>query len=101
MGLDSKVIERIIHIRPPNTLSAYYQAVGRAGMSGNPAQAILYYNKSDIGGHDGMEDSMKNYCRGKQCLRTSIMEYLVTVATHHVHACCSVCDTSVNCTSGN
>ena len=48
MGLNAPGIQRIIHCRPPTSMEKYMQEIGRAGRNGQPSEAILYYNSSDI-----------------------------------------------------
>lgn len=48
MGVNAPSIERVIHCRPPTTLEAYLQEIGRAGRTGQPAQAIMHFNNNDI-----------------------------------------------------
>jgi len=47
MGFDPPSIVRVIHIKPPRSLSHYLQEIGRAGRRGQPSNAILYFNKKD------------------------------------------------------
>ncbi|KAH3874104.1 hypothetical protein DPMN_037345 [Dreissena polymorpha] len=49
MGLDAPSISRVIHCRPPTSLEAYMQKIGRAGRKGQSSEAILYYNNYDKG----------------------------------------------------
>ena len=49
MGVDIKGIRSVVHITPPPpqyTIQAYFQETGRAGRDGQPATAILHYNKT-------------------------------------------------------
>ena len=48
MGVNMHYISQVIHIGPPSTLDAYVQEIGRAGRSGDPSSAILYYCNRDI-----------------------------------------------------
>ena len=48
MGIDKANVRKVIHFQPPTSLEAYVQEAGRAGRDGNPAEAIILYNKSDL-----------------------------------------------------
>lgn len=47
MGIDKPDVRLVIHYDCPDSIEAYFQEAGRAGRDGQPAQAILLYNKSD------------------------------------------------------
>ena len=51
---------------------------GRAGRTGVPSKATLYYNNSDIAKNKKhVQDSMKEYCKSQTtCLRKLMLEYL-------------------------
>ena len=97
MGVNAPYVEHIIHISPPSNLEEYMQETGRAGRTGIPATATLYYNNADIANNMGhIEESMKAYCRSEEsCLRTLILQYLgFPCATQE--RCCSICDGKCN-----
>ena len=48
MGLNAPCIQRIIYCRPPTTMEKYMQEIGRAGRNGQEADAIMFYNMSDV-----------------------------------------------------
>lgn len=41
-------MEHVVHITPPSNIESYMQETGRAGRTGVPSKATLYYNNSDI-----------------------------------------------------
>ncbi len=48
LGVDYPWVERIIHWKAPPDLETYWQEVGRAGRAGQPAQAIVLWNWSNL-----------------------------------------------------
>ena len=48
MGINKKNIRRVIHFDLPESIESYYQEIGRAGRSGQPAEAITFYNSSEL-----------------------------------------------------
>ena len=77
MGVNAPYVEHIIHISPPSNLESYMQEIGRAGRTGKPACATLFYNNSDIASNKvHVQEQMKDYCRSEEsCLRTLILKY--------------------------
>ncbi len=48
MGIDKADVDTVIHLEIPDSIENYFQESGRAGRSGQPAQAVLIYNENDI-----------------------------------------------------
>ena len=48
MGIDKANIRFVVHAAAPESVDAYYQEVGRAGRSGEPALAYLHYRSEDL-----------------------------------------------------
>ena len=46
MGVNAPYVQHIIHMSPPSNLEGFMQETGRAGRTGIPAWATLYYNHS-------------------------------------------------------
>lgn len=49
MGIDKPDIRYVVHYSISDSLDSYYQEIGRAGRDGDPAQALLLYDPSDLG----------------------------------------------------
>ena len=95
MGLDAPAIRKVIHFKSPTSIERYLQETGRAGRDGKPAEAVLYYNNTDLrANRPGQQSAMVRYCRTTgQCLRQILMEYLGFGApeSRTKALCCDVC----------
>ena len=93
MGVNVPHVEHVVHITPPSSIESYVQETGRAGRTGVPSKATLYYNNSDISKNKKhVQDSMKEYCKSKTtCLRKLMLEYLGFPRVTQERCCC-VCD---------
>lgn len=95
MGLNAPSISQIIHFRPPTTLEKYFQEVGRAGRSGQRANAIMYFNKNDVASNrKGLDPSIKDYVNTEECLRKYLMKYFGFENVEYSgvpELCCSNC----------
>ncbi|XP_060553402.1 ATP-dependent DNA helicase Q1-like [Ruditapes philippinarum] len=95
MGADLKNVKRIIHAGPPTTLEAYIQEIGRAGRTGSVAEAVLYFNNSDISGQC-MRKDMQDYCRNNEkCRRDIINEHFGFQTKEKPTICCNFCDSQL------
>ncbi len=48
MGIDKPDVRYVVHAAIPESLDAYYQAIGRAGRDGAPADVMLFYRQEDL-----------------------------------------------------
>lgn len=101
MGLNAPSIQRIIHCRPPTTMEKYIQEIGRAGRNGQPSEALLYFNNSDISkARKRLTNAMVEYCKNdSKCLREVLLKYFGF--DHVLYAgdkeyCCSFCRHNYN-----
>ncbi|XP_066910993.1 ATP-dependent DNA helicase Q1-like [Clytia hemisphaerica] len=99
MGVDARDIIHVIHIGPPSTMEEYVQEFGRAGRSKQDAWATLYYNNSDIAANRHVNETMRDYCLSRSCLRKFVINFF---GHRHLpqNRCCSICDTSEQFSNG-
>ncbi len=48
MGIDKADVRYVVHAAIPESLDSYYQAIGRAGRDGAPADILLFYRQEDL-----------------------------------------------------
>ncbi|XP_052071379.1 uncharacterized protein LOC127709745 [Mytilus californianus] len=99
MGLNAPSIRRIIHCRPPTTLEKYMQEIGRAGRNGDNAEAIMYFNNSDLSkARAGLTSSVIEYCKNENnCFRKLLVKYFGfddVLYAGDKKRCCSFCSLS-------
>ena len=71
--------------------AAYIQQIGRAGRSGIQAEAVLYFNNSDVG-HPSIKKTMKEFCKGSQCRRKCLNLYFGCKNEDcDISQCCDIC----------
>ncbi|XP_062621285.1 uncharacterized protein LOC134282890 [Saccostrea cucullata] len=96
MGLNAPSVTRVIHFRPPTTLEKYLQEIGRAGRTGLPSQAIMYYNNNDIApNRKGLDSAVRDFVLNNNgCLRLHLLKYFgfeKCIYNGPKELCCSNC----------
>ena len=94
MGVNAPYVEHIMHIFAPSNLESYMQEIGRAGRTGKPARATLFYNNSVSASNKvHVQKQIKDYCRSEEsCLRTLFLKYLGFSSVTQEKCCCCVCN---------
>ena len=101
MGLDCPALRKVIHFGSPTTIEKYLQETGRTGRDGQPAVAIIYYNRMDIrSNRPGQSVAMSEFCKATSgCLREILLVHLGYVpAENRLRCqCCQFCKRICKC----
>ncbi|XP_069141130.1 ATP-dependent DNA helicase RecQ-like [Argopecten irradians] len=99
MGTDVEDIRRIIHLGVPSSLEIYPQLIGRAGRDGQMAEAITYFNNSDIATNVPIDQAVRDICSTKLCRWEFLCSYFDCNKDDypHLHNCCDTCSGHCQC----
>ncbi|XP_078679283.1 uncharacterized protein LOC144914923 [Branchiostoma floridae x Branchiostoma belcheri] len=85
MGIDVPDVKGVVVYGMPSTTGQLYQQIGRAGRKGDPAHAVLFFNKPDWCTDGPMKDLFK-----ADCLRQKLLHQLGQEGHENQDQCCSV-----------
>ena len=92
MGIDKPNIRTVVHLDVPETPEAYIQEAGRGGRDGQPADAILLWNREDAARFSrfpagSRRAAMRTFALTRECRRQTLLDALGAEK-----AFCSGCD---------
>lgn len=96
MGIDMKGVNSIYHYGVPRDLEDYLQEIGRAGRSGEPASASLFFKAIQA---VGSSLEMKEYVRNiDSCRRALLLKHFGSTFTEVKGClCCDICTQQCDC----
>ena len=101
MGFDPPAVTRVIHCKPPRSLTNYLQEIGRAGRRGQSSIATLYFGKSDISKNlPGINEDIITYCNSNVCLRECLLQcfsFTKSERSPQGCLCCCICEKVCKC----
>jgi ATP-dependent DNA helicase RecQ len=106
MGIDQNV-QIVMHYGSPGDLESYYQEIGRAGRSGEPAKCIMFHGKGDMVVNrmllKDIKDveykkfreiqikNMEDYVRTNRCRRKVLLKYFGETYKYDNCENCDIC----------
>ena len=98
LGIDAKC-DMVVHYGPPSSTEDYLQQSGRAGRTGEQADAVMFYSGKQL---RNLQASMLNAIHNSDnhCIRSMILDDFGFSRQEMIplHLCCSFC--ANNCTCG-
>jgi len=98
MGVHYPFVEKVIHWGLPSGLTEYWQQAGRAGRSGDAAESILLWSRSDILSlralkveEQGKIRAILRYLLAKKCRKSLLTEYFCIQDEQENCGNCDVC----------
>jgi superfamily II DNA helicase RecQ len=102
MGVNCKMVRRIVHFGPSKSVELYIQECGRAGRDGLPSTCVLLFNGL-LSAH--CDNDMRQYFQIEECRRKWLMCHFGVYERPSefldLHDCCDICASHCTCGSNS
>jgi hypothetical protein len=102
IGVNCKLVRRIVHFGPSKSVELYIQECGCAGRDGLPSICVLLFNGL-LSVHCGKY--MKQYFQLEECRRKWLMHHFGVSCNpsqfHNLHECCDIFASQCTCETAN